>query len=213
MWRRWHGGQEYSDSWSGETRCDWSSVCLASPGFASRTLRHCYFAGFDPSWLWTILPNSPRSYRDRNAFVRQAHTPANKSSLSFASRDSLAPQRYRRPAVSDQDKRSPIVRRDLTTVFCQQIYLCVAQRSGLVLAFRNVGVKPLHQGTRIDVVRTPQARDDCLSAADKECFHQVRDAFLPLELSNARVAGGERHEVGIKMKSDDLADLQYSIVT
>src|SRR6266403_2019253 len=86
------------------------------------------------------------------------------------------PQRYRRPAVSDQDKSSPIIRRDLTTVFCQQINLCVAQRSGLVLAFRNVGVNPLHQSTRIDVVRTPQARDDRLSAAYKECFHLVTDA-------------------------------------
>src|SRR5882762_589004 len=213
MWRQWHGVQEYSDSWSGETRCDWSSVRSTNLESASRTLRHCYFAGFDPSWLWTILPNSPRSYRDRNAFARQAHTPANKSSLSFASRDSLAPQRYRRPAISDQNKSSPIVRWDLTTVFCQQINLCMAQRSGLVLAFRNVGVKPLHQSTRIDVIRTPQARDDCLSAAYKECFHQVCDAFLPLELSDARVAGGERHEVSIEMKSDDLADLQKAIVT
>src|SRR6266851_2031842 len=213
MWRQWHGVQEYSDSWSGETPCDWSSARLASLGFASQTLRHCYFVGFDPSWLWTILPNSLRSYRDRNAFARQAHTPANKYFLSFASRDSLAPQRYRRPAVSDQDKSSPIVGWNLTTVFCQQINLCVAQRSGLVLAFGNVRVKPLHQCTRIDVVRTPQARDDCLSAAYKECFHQVGDAFLPFELSDACVAGGERHEVGSKMKSDDLADLQKAIVT
>src|SRR5439155_12065829 len=113
------------------------------------------------------------------------------SALAFASRDSLGPQRYRRAAVSDQDKSSPIVRWDLTTVFCQQINLYVAQRSGLVLAFRNVGVKPLHQSTRIDVVRTPQARDDCPSAAHKECFHQIGDAFLPFELSDTCVAGGE----------------------
>src|SRR6266849_4299802 len=199
MWRQWHGVQEYSDSWSGETPCDWSSARLASPGFASQTLRHCYFGGFDPSWLWTILPNSPRSYRDRNAFARQAHTPANKCSLSFESRDSLAPQRDRRPAVSDQDKSSPIIRRDLTTVFCQQIYLCVAQRCCLVLAFRNVGVKPLHQSTRIEVVRTPQARDDCLSAANKERLNQVGDPFLALEFSYACIASGERHEVRIKM--------------
>src|SRR5713101_4536879 len=213
MWRQWHGVQEYSDSLSGETPCGWSSVRPAIPVSVFRTLRRCYFAGFDPSWLWTILPNSPRSYRDRNAFARQAHTPANKSSLSFESRDSLAPQRYRRPAVSDQDKSSPIVRWDLMTVFCQQINLCVAQRTGLVQAFRNVGVKPLHQSTRIDVIRTPQARDDCLGPAYKECFHQVRDAFLPLELPEACVAGGESHEVSIEMKSDDLADLQKAIVT
>src|SRR6266849_5689616 len=213
MWRQWRGGQEYSDSLSGETPCGWSSVRSTNPVSAFRTLRHCYFAGFDPSWFWTILPNSLRSYRDRNASASQAHTLANKSSLSFASRDSLAPQRYRRPAVSDQNESSPIVRWNLTTVFCQQINLCVAQRSGLVLAFRNVGVKPLHQSTRIDVVRTPQARDDCLSAAYKECFHQVRDAFLSLELPDACVAGGESHEVRIKMKSDDLADLQKAIVT
>src|SRR5208282_3009106 len=138
MLLRWHGGQEYSDSWSGETRCDWSSVRSTNPVSASRTLRHCYFAGFVPSWFWTILPNSPRSYRDRSASVPQAHRRGNRSSLSFASRDSLAPQRYRRPAVSDQDKSSPIVRWNLTTVFCQQINLCVSQRGGLVLAFRNV---------------------------------------------------------------------------
>src|SRR5947208_339213 len=155
MWQQWHGVQEYSDFWSGEIPCDWSSVLPAIPVPAFRTLRHCYFAGFGPSWLWTILPNSPRSYRDRSASASQAHRRGNKSFLSFASRDSLAPQWYRRPAVSDQDKSSPIVRWDLTTVFCQQINLCVAQRSGLVLAFRNVGVKPLHQSTRIDVVRTP----------------------------------------------------------
>src|SRR6266478_8009757 len=208
MWRQWHGGQEYSDSWSGETQCGWSSVRSTNPVSAFRTLRHWYFAGFDPSGFWTILPNSPRSYLDRSASASQAHRRGNKSSLSFASRASLAPQRYRRPAVSDQDKSSPIVRWDLTTVFCQQINLCVAQRSGLVLAFPNVGVKPLHQSTRIYVVRTPQARDDCLSAAYKECFHQVGDAFLPLELSDTCVAGGERHEVGIKMKSDDFTDLQ-----
>src|SRR5207245_3713061 len=132
----------------------------------------------------------------------------NKASLSFASRDSLVPQRYRRAAVSDQDKSSPIVRWDLTTVFCQQINLCVAQRGGLVLPLGNVGVKPLHQSTRIDVVRTPQARDDCLSAAHKECFHQVGDAFLPLELSDACVAGRECNEIGIEMESDNLSDLQ-----
>src|SRR5216684_1492936 len=143
MWRQWHGDREYSDSWSGEIRCDWSSVRSASPGFASRTLRHCYFAGFDPSWLWTILPNSRRSYRDRNASASQARRRGNKSSLSFASRDSLPPQRYRRPAVSDQDKSSPIVRWDLTTVFCQQINLCVAQRSGLVFSLHaNSGGRP-----------------------------------------------------------------------
>src|SRR5579859_126700 len=208
MWRRWHGGQEYSDSWSGETQCDLSSVRSTNLVSVFLTLRHCYFAGFDPSWFWTILPNSHRSYRDRSASASQAQRRGNRSSLSFASRDSLAPQRYRRSAVSDQDKSSPIIRWDLPTVFCQQINLCVAQRSGLVLAFRNVGVKPLHQSTCINVVCTPQARDDCLSTAYKECFHQVRDAFLSFELSDACVACGERHEVGIKMKSDNLADLQ-----
>src|SRR5437899_6909131 len=208
MWQQWHGVQEYSGSWRGETQCDWSSVRSTNPVSAFRTLRRCYFAGFDPSCFWTILPNSPRSYRDRNASASQAHRRGNKSSLSFASRDSLGPQRYRRTAVSDQDKSSPIVRWDLTTVFCQQIHLCVAQCSGLVLAFRNVGIKPPHQSTRIDVIRTPQARHDRLSAAYKECFHQVRDAFLPLKLSDACVAGGERHEVGIKTKPDDLANLQ-----
>src|SRR6266849_1826047 len=213
MWRQWRGGQEYSDSLSGETPCGWSSVRSTNPVSAFRTLRHCYFAGFDPSWFWTILPNSLRSYRDRSASASQAHRHGHKSSLSFASRDSLAPQRYRRPAVSDQDKSSPIVRWHLTTVFCQQINLCVAQRSSFVLPFRNVSIKPLHQSARIDVVRTPHARDDCLSTAYKECFHQVCDAFLPLKLSDARVAGRERHEVSIEMKSDDLADLQKAIVT
>src|SRR6266446_5471047 len=208
MWRQWRGGQEYSDSLSGETPCGWSSVRSTNPVSAFRTLRHCYFAGFDPSWFWTILPNSLRSYRDRSASASQAHRHGHKSSLSFASRDSLAPQRYRRPAVSDQDKSSPIVRWDLTPVFCQQINLCVAQCSGLVLAFRNVGVKPFHQSTRIDVVCAPQTRDDCLGTTYKECFHQVRDAFLPFEFSDTCVAGGERHEVGIKTKSDDLANLQ-----
>src|SRR5260370_28069658 len=183
MWQRWRGGEECSGSWSGETRCDWSSIRSTNLESAFRTLRHCYFAGFDPSWFWTILPNSPHSCRDRSASESQAHRRGHKSSLSFARRDSLASQRYRRPAVSDQDKSSPIIRRDLTTVFCQQINHCVPQRSGLVLALGNVAVKPLHQSTRIDVVRTPQARDDCLSSADQECFHQVRNAFLPLELS------------------------------
>src|SRR5579859_732612 len=201
MWRRWHGGQEYSDSWSGETQCDLSSVRSTNLVSVFRTLRHCYFAGFDPSWFWTSLPKSHRSYRDRSASASQAQRRGNRSSLSFASRDSLAPQRYRRSAVSDQDKSSPIIRWDLPTVFCQQINLCVAQRSGLVLAFRNVGVKALHESTRVDVVRTPQACDDRFSAAYKERLHQARDAFLPLELSNACVAGGEGHEVGIKMKS------------
>src|SRR5258707_8475397 len=150
MWQQWHGVQEYSDSWSGESRCDWSSVRSANPVSAFRTLHYYYCGGFDPSWSWTILPNSLRSYLDRSASASQAHRRGNKSSLSFASRDSLDPQRYRRPTVSDQDKRSPIVRWDLTTVFCQQINLCVAQRSGFVLPFRNVSVKPLHQSTRID---------------------------------------------------------------
>src|ERR1700682_240722 len=144
MWRRWHGGQEYSDSWSGETRYDWSSVRSTNPVSAFRNLRHCYFAGFDPSWFWTIVPNLPRSCRDRSASASQAPRRGNKSSLSFSRRDSFAPQRDRRPAISDQDKSPPIVRWDLTTVFCQQINLCVAQRSSLVLAFGNVGIKPLH---------------------------------------------------------------------
>ena len=64
-------------------------------------------------------------------------------------------------------------------------YLRVAQRSGLILAFRNVGVNPLHQSTRIDVVCTPHAREDCFGAAYKKCLHQVGDAFLPFELSDA----------------------------
>src|ERR1700682_1838693 len=106
MWRRWHGGQEYSDSWSGETRYDWSSVRSTNPVSAFRTLRHWYSVGSDPSWFLTILPNSRRSYRDRSASASQAHRRGNKPSLSFANRDSLAPQRYRRPAISDQDKRS-----------------------------------------------------------------------------------------------------------
>src|SRR6266436_2640821 len=208
MWRRWRGVRGSSRSWNGENQCGWSSVRPGDLVSASRILHRWGFGEFGLSWLSTTLPNSPRSCRDRSAFASQAHRRGNKSSLSFASRDSLGPQRYRRPAVSDQDESSPIVRWDLTTVFCQQINLCVAQRGGLVLAFRNVGVKPLHQSTRIDVVRTPQARDDCLSAAYNECFHQVRDAFLPLELPDACIAGGERHEVSIEMKSDDLADLQ-----
>src|SRR5258708_12570616 len=173
MWRQWRGGQEYSDSLNGETRCDWSSVRSTNPVSAFRTLRHWYFAGFDPSWFWTILPNSLRSYQDRSASASQAHRHGHKSSLSIASRDSLAPQMYRRPAVSDQDESSPIVRWHLTTVFCQQINLCVAQRSGLVLAFPNVGVKPLHQSTRIDVVRTPQAPATCLTPPYQQSFPQL----------------------------------------
>src|SRR5260370_36843441 len=99
MWRQWHGVQEYSDSWSDETPCDWSSARLANPVFAFQTPHHCHFAVSDPSESWTTPPNSPRSLRDRNGSALPIRTHGDQYSLACVCSASLDTQCTLTPAI------------------------------------------------------------------------------------------------------------------